>query len=360
VLVLNCLVQYDRENIDYSHRTHLINGFSQAIAAFFSTALVIFTRYPAIWDKLSEQKTRAAIQFLLDEKRVMSRSSKALLSVIALFGFLSCIARGLSAYLFAEILLGDRFGVNPVVVAIIAWLAALTVTLSTMSFNLSNMLSNAARYLKKPTVVFRWDLVISFIATLTQAIAMRFFILTFFDRRQANLTTQIFGQAIFGFAEFVLGLFTMVASFEKGWQQTAKNNMKSAPFLAFIMLGDSITAWLGYSAPTWYSILTSVFLNEPTATLQDVSACSAKASAIDLKLRWSFVGLSCVMGIPATLAYMHYLLAYARSGYERSVDFVKSGYENCRYRLFMKADDGGFPDLSDQETFYRIYPFLAQ
>ena len=68
------------------------------------------------------------------------------------------------------------------------------------------------------------------------------------------------------------------------------------------------------------------------------------------QLRW---------GVPTTFAYIHYLLAYAKGGYDRSVDLTKLLYHYGRYGFFKPEERRHFHDLPRDEDLPKTYPLIA-
>ena len=322
-MALYCLTEYSHPKSTPSKSVEGLSIFFQIVAALFSTIVVVLSRYPSIWENLMIDNIKSKWGALCNEVEDCSRSRKILLSMIGGFGLLACVARGLSAYLGTEVILGERLMFTRTGMVICAWIAAITVTISSMCFNLVNMLTGGAKYLKKPTFNISPKVLVWFIGTISNAVAMRFFIKEYLKRRDASSSGQIFAQGVFLIAEFVMGLFTMGSSFEEGWQKKAGTIMKSSILFTFFVLGDAVTSWLGYHAISMYSILVDTFLAHPTDSTD--TFCIVKHSRSDFDLRWTFVALSLLMGVPATFAYLNYLLEPTRKGYDKG----KKIYNNC-------------------------------
>ena len=337
---LNCLESSNHENANYSHFVHHLSIALQVVAIVFSVSIITLTRYPAIWQKLTIHGLYSKFRDLDEAFHSSSKKQKAALIFIALFGIGSCFARGLSGYLSVEVV-GDRLKANAVAIAVCAWVTAISVCVSSMCFNLSNLLSSAIKYIKEPGVSFRPSVMISMIATISNAVAMRFFVMKFLERRHASFVGQIVGQSIFTMAEFVLGLFTMVSSFEHGWKQRAKEALTNGKLLAFLMGGDALTTWLGYSMITWYSILTNLFFGMKNAVDNPPKICKSQPGDPDFIIGWCFMGLACFIGAITTFAYCHYLLEHADRNYQQAVEQVKAW--RCR---FFKRDEAALLELT--------------
>lgn len=332
-LALNCLSQYHEKTIDYDNDVSALNIAAQTTAVIFSTLMVALTRYQSIWKHLNLENLQEEFKNTQNAIKDLPRKRRIALFIIGFLGFLSCVARGLSAFLGVEVILSDRVGLHSSGVIVVGWIALLTVMISAMCFNLSNMLASVAKYLKEPSLSFRPSVMVSMIATVSNAVAMRFFILHFLDRQNANEAGQFIGQSVFTVAEFVMGLFTMVSSFDESWKDNAKETLTHAWPLTVIIVGDAITAWLGYSTITWYSILTDLFLNKQIAP-DFMTACVSNPSNTDFTTRWVFMGLACFIGVPTTLAYLNYLLEYARESYDKAKNISYC----CRYGTFRSEE----------------------
>ena len=137
VLALNCLLQYHQPSVNYDKKVEVANITFQIVAAFFSTSIVVLTRYPAVWNTLTLDKLKSTSSKFHNAFSDSSKKAKATLAGIALLGLLSCFARGISAYLGIEVIIGDRLGIGKMPVVVMAWIAAFTVTVSSICFNLS-------------------------------------------------------------------------------------------------------------------------------------------------------------------------------------------------------------------------------
>jgi len=349
VMSIYCLLEYNDKQATPGLFVEIPNFSLQLIAASFSTIVVMLSRYPAIWngltlDKLNQKRTE--LQEALED---CGRWRIFWLGVIGFCGFFACVARGISAYLATEVILGERLALGKsrfgeVVVVIPAGIiAAITVLISSLLFNGVNMLTGSAKFLKDPKealsnirgclafiIMGFW-----FIGVLLKAVAMRFFIKAFLDRRSSILEAwlpvfQFVALPAFFVFEFVMGLFTIGSSFEPGWWESAKGNMGSSKLFTALALGDVVSMWLGYSSITIYDILVDFFLAHPDSP--DNTICVAEHTNIDLVFRWIFVAASLLLGIPSALTYFNYILQYAKDGY----DSVSAGC--CRYALFGRRE----------------------
>jgi hypothetical protein len=178
------------------------------------------------------------------------------------------------------------------------------------------MMTKAIDYCKNPTLNYQRKDIMPLMGTLSNAIAMRFFILHFLDRQHASNAIQMTGQVIFPLAEFIMGLFTMVASFGDDWKAQAKSNLKHSCLFTGLIAGDGLTTWLGYYTITWYSIFTVTSSPEPALWHNRTKVCPQNENTTDLAKHWTLLGVACLISIPATLSYFHYLLEYAIKNYK--------------------------------------------
>jgi len=184
VMAMYCLIEHNNKQAIPSQGLKDFSISLQAIAATFSTIVVMLSRYPKIWKNLKPSQLKEKLSALQEELQDCGRLRKWLLVGIGVFGLLACIARGISAYLGTEVILGDRLSFEKTGVAIFAWLVAITVVVSSMCFYLVSMLTAAARYLKQPTFKLSAGIVVGFIGVIFTSVAMRFFIKEFLDRPQ--------------------------------------------------------------------------------------------------------------------------------------------------------------------------------
>ena len=338
-----CLVNYNDKQALLSKELEGFNLSLQIIAATFSTLLVMMSRYPAIWDKLSIKNLEDMYSELKDEVSDCGRGRQALLLAIGFFGFLACVARGLSAYLGTEVILRERFTVADKPAIAVQSMVGITVTISAMCFNLSNMLTSAAKYLNAPKKISVFKAVFGFVAILTSAIVMRFFIKSFLDRRDASETVQVIGQSIAFVAEFVMGLFTMGASFEGNVFQTTRTNLCSSKLFATLVMGDVITTWLGRTLITLYDVLSDIVIASSAVGNHQGKLCPSDQSAKAQSTRVAFFVIALVVGMPMVAAYFNYLLPYSKKGYDdfcglfsrkRGPDEARLLYDDHKMRAF--------------------------
>lgn len=325
VMAIYCLMEHNNNQAIPSQGVENFSISLQIITATFSTIVVMLSRYPKIWKNLKVSKLEKKLSALQEELQDCGRLRKWLLVGIGVFGLLACIARGISAYLGTEVILGDRLSFEKTGVAIFAWLVAISVVVSSMCFYLVSMLTAAARYLKQPT--FRPSdkgIVVGLVGVIFTSVAMRFFIKEFLDRQDASSAGQIIGQSVFSLAELIMGLFTVASSFKAGWKDDAKQKMKSSGLFTFFVVGDALTTWLGYSTITLYSILIDIFLLRSAASKDSGSICVSNSDSESLDLGWTFLVVSLVISIPTTFAYFNYLIELAKKGYDGFVKALKS------------------------------------
>jgi len=300
VMSIYCLLEYNNKQATPGLFVEIPNFSLQLIAASFSTIVVMLSRYPAIWngltlDKLNEKRTELQ-EALVD----CGRWRILVLGVIGICGFFACVARGISAYLATEVILGERLALGKlpfgeVAVVISAGIAAITVLISSVLFSGVNMLTGAAKFLKDPKEALSnvrgclafFIMGFWFVGVLLKAVAMRFFIKAFLGRRSSILGAwlpvfQIAAQTAFFVSEFVMGLFTIGSSFEAGWWDSAKENMGSSIFFTGLALGDVVSMWLGYSSITIYDILVDLFLAHPDSP--DNTVCVAATTKVICKI----------------------------------------------------------------------------
>ena len=293
---------------------NLSSNISQIIAAFFSTTMIVLTRYPSIWKKLSINHLSDSKASFYTHYDTLNFRYTMLLGLISVFGLLSCVSRGISAYLFSEILFKERWKIEKTTTTFFSMLSALTVTISCLCFNFSNMMASAMTYCKKPQLNCKAKDIMPVIATISNAVAMRFFMLHFLNRQQASYGLQITGQILFPLSEFAMGLFTMVASFQEGWQSRMNQNLKYAWLFTCLVIGDGLTTWLGYYTVIWYSIFTEKSSN-PYQT-NSTSICQQHENTENITTKIALLGAACIISLPATLSYFHYLLEYAFETYK--------------------------------------------
>jgi len=311
-----CLVNYNNKKALPSKGLEGFNLSLQIIAATFSTLLVMMSRYPAIWDKLSIKNLKDMYEELKDEVSDCGRGRKALLLAIVIFGFLACVARGLSAYLGTEVILRERFTVAEKPAIAVQSVVGATVMISSMCFNLSNMLTSAAKTINSPKKISAFKAVFGFVAILTGAVVMRFFIKSFLDRCDASETVQVIGQGVAFFAEFVMGLFTMGASFEGDVFQSTKKNLCSSKLFATMVIGDVITTWLGHTLITLYDVLSDIVIAGSAVGNHQGQLCPSDQSAKTQSTRVAFFVAALVLAVPMVTAYFNYLLSYSKKGYD--------------------------------------------
>lgn len=349
VMAMYCLIEYNNKQAIPSQGLKDFSISLQAIAATFSTIVVVLSRYPEIWKNLKISQLQETLDALKEELQDCGRLRKWLLVGIGVFGLLACIARGISAYLGTEVILGDRLSFEKTGVAIFAWLIAITVVISSMCFYLVSMLTAAARYLKQPAFKLSAGVVVGFIGVIFTSVAMRFFIKEFLDRRDASSAGQITGQIVFSVAELIMGLFTTTYSFKSGWKKKAKQKMRSSGLFTFFVVGDAVSTWLGYSTITLYSILIDIFLLQSSASKDSTSVCVSDSDSESLALSWTFLTVSWMVAIPATLAYFNYLIKYAKKGYDGFVEALKLPSACFKDGLFAKKEEKD-PLISDSKT----------
>ncbi len=348
VMAIYCLSSYYNKPDAMNKNLEIFSIAMQVFAATISTTVVVWSRYKSISDNLSIEGIKTQYAKLQEELKDCNKKSIALFVSIAFFGVLSCVAPGLSAYLGTEVIFRERFKIINVGVEIAAWIIGITVTVSALCFNLSNMLREAAKYLNKPSFKISFKIVFGFIAVLSGAVVTRFFIKEFLDRRGVNETDQIIAQSVFFLAQFVMDCFTMGSSLKEGWWGAAKTTLKSSLILSTFMFLDVASTWLGYASITLYSILSNVFI-ERSASSHTVMFCPADQTSTDFALRWSFVGLALVIGVPMVISYFNYILDKTEKGYSRMVGFLKSTPTCCRDTLFSNIESGERKSLLENQ-----------
>ncbi len=340
-----CLSLYNNKPDSVGKGVEVLNISLQILAATSSTVLVILSRSPKIWENVSIDNIKKKYAELDTELKGCSRKRKGILIFIGLFGVLSCVSRGLSAYLGTEVILHERLKVQTTVTIIVQWLVAVTVTVSALCFNLSNMLTSAAKFLKEPSLKPSVKVFFAFIAILTGAIVTRFFIKEFLHRRDASEVGQIIGQGVFFLAEFIMGLFTMGASYEGDWWTEAKKQLGSSKVFSTIVIADVVSTWLGYASITLYSILTDLVIAGSVAHQND-EVCPADQTSKDFALRVTFLAIAYVVSMPLVVAYFNYLLKYTMTGFETVKKFAGSPKASCR--LFCSPEETDEPLLADK------------
>jgi len=323
------------------------NFFLQAAAAFFSINVMLLARCPKIWDRL----TRTGLDEIKNEIKTLLKNcgcSAFALVLIMVAGFVACVARGISAYLGTEVILGERFPLKKNMIMIFSTGIAAILTLNALLFTCVNMLTEAAKFLKAPQdylkelrvayglteynklLLFPIVILVWLLSSLPNAIGRRFFIKEFLARRALFLgdfliPLQWVGQIIFPFSEMVIGLFTMGSSFKGAWLREGWDRLTSSCLFTFLMFGAGVSTWLAYSSLTIYDGFVDIykefdhpFSANSTALLSASNAtCSIEYTDNAFLIHWGFVGLSVLLGIPATFAYFNYLLKFAKEGYDK-------------------------------------------
>ena len=99
ITAVYCLSHYYHKPDVMDKNVEAFNIAMQVLTSSISTIVIVWSRYQPIWDKLSFEGIKNKYSELSDELKECSRLRMALFVVIAAFGVLSCVARGLSAYL---------------------------------------------------------------------------------------------------------------------------------------------------------------------------------------------------------------------------------------------------------------------
>lgn len=275
----------------------------QIISATLSLIGVLLSRGPTNWNRLQTNYFLKKFKELAGTVKKSALHSKLPCFFPVFFGFsvltalLSCTARALSAYLFVARLL------KPFPVLITYFIGILVVPaifFSALLFNGVNMLNNAAKFIEKPSFSFQLGSALSVFSCISTAVAMRFFILHFFNQFTQNPAYQIPLQILFSVAELMMGLFTMTASFQANWWRETKFLLTQSPLLMGLMVGDTLTGWLGYSLITWYSISTDL--------LKQVTVLSPP-------FMFFMLALSAGIALLPSLTYQHYLLSSIADGF---------------------------------------------
>lgn len=316
----------------------------------FSTNVMLLSRWQKVWKRSDLTELMKEIKGLRKELPDCWKCFILPLMFVGFFGILASVARAIAGYAVMEVVLGEhpwieKWPLGKIAVGVVAIISAAIVSMSSILFHSVNMLNGAAKIFGNPGKFLKgkenepvtcW-LVISRSATLLsvivfgilpRAIAMRFFIKTFLDRRVASLSdpvadgVQITGQSVFFVAELVMGLFTMGSSFEGGWFKKFKEFMSKGTIVtnllfSLILLPGFLSLWYAYSNFTIYDIsvdMVDLFSREAPFP-KNSTLCFSANSNKNIWLHRFFYAFSSVFGFLSTIAYYNYILSYSKASY---------------------------------------------